>query len=44
MERLEFRLVVDVQLGRMMDVAQLEAHNNAWIPSERSSEDMDAQL
>ena len=36
--------VVDVQLGRMMDEAELQAHASAWIPSELPSEDMDAQL
>ena len=36
--------VIDVQLGRMMDEAELEAHAIAWIPSDLPSEDMDAQL
>ena len=36
--------MVDVQLGRMMDEAELEAHANTWLPSDPPSDDMDAQL
>ena len=36
--------VVDLQLGRMMEAAELAAHANTWIPSEPLNEDMDAQL
>ena len=36
--------VVDLQLGRMMEAAELAAHANTWIPSEPLNQDMDAQL
>ena len=36
--------VVDLQLGRMMEVAQLTAHVSVWIPSDPLNQDMDAQL
>ena len=36
--------VVDFQLGRMMEAAELAAHANVWIPSEPLFQYMDAQL
>ena len=36
--------VVDLQLGRMMEAAELAAHASVWIPSEPLNQDMDAQL
>ena len=36
--------VVDLQLGRMMEAAELAACANTWIPSEPLNQDMDAQL
>ena len=36
--------VVDLQLGRMMEEAELAAHSNTWIPSEPLNQDMYAQL
>ena len=36
--------VVDLQLVRMMDAAELAAHASTWIPSEHLNQDMDAQL
>ena len=36
--------VVDLQLGRMMEAAELAAHASTWIPSEPLNQDMDAQL
>ena len=36
--------VVDLQLGRMMEAAELTAHASNWIPSELLNQDMDAQL
>ena len=36
--------VVDLQLGRMMEAAELAAHADAGVPSEPLKEDMDAQL
>ena len=36
--------VVDLQLGRMMEAAELAAHASVWIPSESLNQDMDAQL
>ena len=35
--------VVDLQLGRMMEAAELAAHASVWIPSEPLNQDMDAQ-
>ena len=34
--------VVDLQLGRMMEAAELAAHASVWIPSEPLNQDMDA--
>ena len=45
--RLEFQValsVVDLQLGRMMEAAELAAYANTWLPSEPLNQDMDAQL
>ena len=39
-----FVSVVDLQLGRMMEAAELAAHASVWIPSEPLNQDMDAQL
>ena len=39
-----FVSVVDFQLGRMMEAAELAAHASTWIPSEPLNQDMDAQL
>ena len=36
--------VVDLQLGRMMEAAELAAHVSVWITSEPSNQDVDAQL
>ena len=36
--------VLDLQLGRMMEAAELAAHASVWIPSEPLNQDMDAQL
>ena len=36
--------VVDLQLGRMMEAAELTAHASTWISSEPLNQDMDAQL
>ena len=36
--------VVDLQLGQMMEEAELAAHENAWLPSVPLNQDMDAQL
>ena len=36
--------VVDLQLGRMMEAAELAAHASVWKPSEPLNQDMDAQL
>ena len=36
--------VVDLQLGHMMEAAELAAHANTWTPSEPLNQDMDAQL
>ena len=36
--------VVDLQLERMMEAAELKAHASTWIPSELVNQDMDAQL
>ena len=36
--------VVDLQLGQMMEEAELAAHANAWLPSVPLNQDMDAQL
>ena len=36
--------VVDLQLGRMMEAAELAAHASVWMPSEPLNQDMDAQL
>ena len=36
--------VVDLQLGRMMEAAELAAHASVWIPSEPLNQDVDAQL
>ena len=36
--------VVDLQLGRTMEEAELAAHANMWMPSEPLNEDMDTQL
>ena len=36
--------VIDLQLGRMMEAAELAAHASVWIPSELLNQDMDAQL
>ena len=36
--------VVDLQLGRMMEAAELAAHTSVGIPSEPLNQDMDAQL
>ena len=36
--------VVDLQLGRVMEAAELTAHASTWIPSEPLNQDMDAQL
>ena len=36
--------VLDLQLGRMMETAELAAHANTWTPTEPLSQDMDAQL
>ena len=36
--------VFDLQLGRMMEAAELAAHASVWIPSEPLNQDMDAQL
>ena len=36
--------VVDLQLGRMMEAAELAAHASTWIPSEPLKQDMHAQL
>ena len=36
--------VVDLQLGRMMEAAELAAHASVWIPGEPLNQDMDAQL
>ena len=36
--------VVDLQLGQMMEAAELAAHANAWLPSVPLNQDMDAQL
>ena len=36
--------VVDLQLGRMMEAAELAAHASVWIPSEPLNQEMDAQL
>ena len=48
MGRLEFLFaflrVSDIQLGRMMEAAELVAHASVWIPSEPLNQDMDAQL
>ena len=35
--------VVDLQLGRMMEAAELAAHGSTWMPSE-TYQDIDAQL
>ena len=39
-----FVSVVDLQLGRMMEAAELAAHASTWIQSEPLNQDMDAQL
>ena len=36
--------MADLQLGRMMEAAELSAHASVWIPSELLNQDMDAQL
>ena len=40
--------VIDLQLGRMMEAAELAAelaaHASVWIPSEPLNQDVDAQL
>ena len=36
--------VVDLQLGRMVEEAELAAHANTWIPSEPLNQGMDAQV
>ena len=36
--------VVDLQLGQMMEAAELAAYANAWLPSVPLNQDMDAQL
>ena len=36
--------VVDLQLGQMMEAAEVAAHENAWLPSVPLNQDMDAQL
>ena len=36
--------VVDLQLGQMMEAAELAAHENAWLLSVPLNQDMDAQL
>ena len=36
--------VVDLQLGRMMEAAEMAAHASVWIPSEPFNQDMEAQL
>ena len=36
--------VVDLQLGQLMEEAELAAHANAWHPSVLLNHDMDAQL
>ena len=36
--------VVDLQLGGMMEEAELAAHANAWVPSAPVNQDMDAQV
>ena len=36
--------VADLQLGRMMEAAELAAHAIVWMPSEPFDQDMDAQL
>ena len=39
-----FVSVVDLQLERMMEAAELAAHASTWIPSEPLNQDMDAKL
>ena len=39
-----FVSVVDLQLGRVVEAAELAAHASTWIPSEPLNQDMDAQL
>ena len=41
---LSYVSVVDLQLGRMMEAAELAANASTWIPSEPLNKDMDAQL
>ena len=36
--------VVGLQLGRMMEEAELAAQRNGWVPSAPVNQDMDAQL